>query len=161
LIQKSCFHSSQPVQQAVRRRRGSIPAHLDASDDSEGSIENPLKHIAVVNTESFCKAAEALLSKLEKALLPMKEKNDTFIITRSRGEFGEMLSIDLAPKEGSYRIEISEDEMLFQYTSPISGKIIYILSARTGEWVGLQDGHSFEGLLVRDLIRQCRGLPEL
>jgi hypothetical protein len=91
----------------------------------------------------------------------MKEQNDIFVVTRARGELGDTLRIDLSPKEGSYKIEVSEEDCLFQYTSPISGNVLYVNSATTGDWVGIEDGHIFEGLLVRDLIRQCRGLPKL
>ena len=91
----------------------------------------------------------------------MKEKNEIFVVERVRAEIGDSLSIDLGPKDGSYKIEVNEEGHLIQYSSPISGSIGYVLSASTGEWVGMEDGHSFEGLLVRDLIRQCQGLPDL
>jgi frataxin-like iron-binding protein CyaY len=158
--QRFAFHASTQAQFAVRRRRGA--KHREDPEDSDGgSNENPLKHPPVVDTAEFCEAASALLTKLEKALDPMKAKNDFFVVERTREDIGEILTIDLGPKDGSYRIEMSEAEHMFEYTSPISGKILYILSSSTGEWVGVADGHQFVGLLVRDLIRQCRGLPNL
>jgi hypothetical protein len=131
----------------------------ESSED--GAYDNPLQHNPVVDTTQFCEAGGELLTKLENALEPMKAMNDTFVVERSQGEMGEVLTIDLGPKEGCYRIEMSEAEHVFEYTSPISGKLLYILSASTGEWVGSEDGHIFEGLIVRDLIRQCQGLPKL
>ena len=153
------FHASPFVSLGARRRRRGSKVVRDSSEADEES-SNPLKHIPVTDPSKFQHAANDLLSKVEKAVSPMKEKNDVFIVTRSVSELGgDMLTIDLAPGEGSYRIEIMEDEHLFQYTSPISGKVLYVLSSTTGEWVGIEDGHLFEGILVRDLIRQCRGLP--
>lgn len=128
---------------------------------SEESYANPLKHVAVVESEVFRREADALLTKIERALQPMKEKNEIFVVTRRWEDLGPTLSIDLSPKDGSYIVEVNEEEHLLQFSSPISGSQLYILSQRTGEWVGAEDGHLFEGLLVRDLIRQCQGLPDL
>ncbi|CAJ1905236.1 unnamed protein product [Cylindrotheca closterium] len=154
------FHSTDPVWMPVRRRRRA--RQTENEEKSEGQpAENPLKHVPMTDTLAFCHEASALLTKLQKALEPMKAQNDTFIVTRVDGDIGEIMTIDLGPKDGSYRIEISEMEHMFEYTSPISGKVLYVLSDETKEWVGIEDGHSFEGLLVRDLIRQCRGLPDL
>jgi len=166
------YHSS-PVQELPVRRRRVPPGttsstttnHNNNSDSSEEvgqKRSSALKHSSVDDDTEFVRAATMLLDKLEKALQPMKPPmNDFFVMERFFGDFGEVLTIDLGPKEGKYRIEMSLDDHVFEYSSPISGKILYVLSAETGEWVGMEDGHSFEGLLVRDLIRQCRGLPNL
>jgi frataxin-like iron-binding protein CyaY len=159
IVGRRNFHSTPQMQMAIRRRRRST-RNREAEESEEG-YENPLKHEPVVDTTRFCQEASNLLTKLEAALAPMKAKNDIFIVTREDGEIGEILTIDLGPKEGSYRIEFSELEHMFEYSSPISGKLLYILSSETGAWIGAEDGHNFEGLLVRDLIRQCRGLPKL
>jgi hypothetical protein len=154
------FHSTPLVSLGARRRRRGSKVLRESEDDDE-PFENPLKHTPVTDPTKFQRAAKELLEKVEKAVSPMKEKNDIFVVTRGLSELGgDMLKIDLAPAEGSYRIEIVEEDHLFQYTSPISGKVLYVLSATTGEWVGIEDGHLFEGLLVRDLLRQCRGLPK-
>lgn len=46
--------------------------------------------------------------------------------------------------------------------SPLSGTFTYVYSpsAAGGEWVGNEDGHSLLGMLTRDWIRQCRGVPD-
>ena len=165
------YHSSPINPLPVRRRRRSIgktgPSFTDddEDDDSEGDGlrgRRPLKHAAIDDDVEFVQAANTLLDKLEKGLEPMKPPtNDIFEVKRFMGDMGEVLTIDLGPKEGKYRIEMSLEDHVFEYSSPISGKILYLLSAQTGEWVGMEDGHAFEGLLMRDLIRQCRGLPKL
>ena len=44
--------------------------------------------------------------------------------------------------------------------SPLSGSFTYIFDASSREWVGSEDGHSLLGMLTRDWIRQCRGVPD-
>jgi Frataxin-like domain len=143
----------------VRRRRHPIGKGKGADDEPEEPRNRPLKHAAVEDDVEFVQAASALLDKLEAALAPMKPVNDFFVVERFFGDMGEVLTIDLGPKDGKYRVEMCLEDHIFEYSSPISGKILYVLSAETEEWVGMEDGHAFEGLLVRDLIRQCRGLP--
>ena len=156
------FHSSPPTKLPVRRRRGGRRGMNKAQpSNSEETPANPLKHAAVVDSEIFRDAASDLLLKLELALQPMKEKNDIFVISRDFENLGPTLSIDLSPEDGTYIVEVNEEERLLQFSSPISGTHLYVLSKSTGEWVGAEDGHLFEGLLVRDLIRQCKGLPDL
>eukprot|EP00339_Tiarina_fusa_P015540 CAMPEP_0117074400 /NCGR_PEP_ID=MMETSP0472-20121206/52417_1 /TAXON_ID=693140 ORGANISM="Tiarina fusus, Strain LIS" /NCGR_SAMPLE_ID=MMETSP0472 /ASSEMBLY_ACC=CAM_ASM_000603 /LENGTH=207 /DNA_ID=CAMNT_0004799405 /DNA_START=83 /DNA_END=706 /DNA_ORIENTATION=- len=160
--QVSYYHSTTRTEFPVRRRRR--PSHRNQDDSvnaEETHYESPLRHSPVVDTDEFLRAADELLTRIEGALEPMKAQNETFILERSRGDLGEVITLDLGAKLGNYRIEISEEDHIFEYSSPISGKILYVLSAATGEWVGQEDGHNFEGLLVRDLIRYCRGMPKL
>jgi hypothetical protein len=134
----------------------------DYNNDEENSQRlNVLQHTPVLDVVRFRQAVNDLFEKLERALMPMKAKNDPFLISRLKGEIGEIFKLDLGPKEGFYQIEISEEECVFEYSSPVSGKLLYCLSSRTGEWVGVDDGNAFEGIFVRDLIRQCQGLPDL
>lgn len=44
--------------------------------------------------------------------------------------------------------------------SPLSGLFTYVYNASAEEWVGNEDGHSLLGMLTRDWIRQCRGVPD-
>ena len=168
--QVSCyFHSSSFPNTPVRRRRrsptssgGSGTTSRQDEDSEELRNRSPLAHAPIDDDVEFVQAAVALLDRLEAGLEPMKAPvNDFFKVERFFGDLGEVLTIDLGPKDGKYRVAMSLDDHVFEYSSPISGKILYILSADTGEWVGIEDGHSFEGLLVRDLIRQCRGMPKL
>jgi hypothetical protein len=169
------FHASYHALHPVRRRRRGESQHSEGPPPSEritniteDSVnEGPQRscvatqHPPVLDTMHFRHAASELLDKLERALEPMKAKNDFFLVERLDGEIGEVFKLDLGPKEGFYQLEFSEDECIFQYSSPISGQLLYCLSSVSGEWVGCDDGHSFEGIFVRDLIRQCQGLPDL
>ena len=170
------FHSSacsifRPTPQLMlpvrRRRRGTARkseprAEESTSEENDGTTTLERIHSPVTNSYEFGQAASLLLDKIEQAVEPMKLQNDVFITKREDGELGEIFSIDLGPKVGMYQIEISQDEHVFEYSSPISGKLLYCLSSATREWVNIDDGHQFEGILVRDLLRSnCIGLPQL
>lgn len=161
------YYASSPLALPVRRRkRPSQSTSKNSSDSASAASEesvgnNPLQHLPVDDDDEFILAGNALLDKLEESVQGMKAQNDIFVVDRFFSDLGEVLTIDLGPKEGTYRIEMSLEEHAFEYTSPISGKILYILSAQTGAWVGIEDGHIFEGIFVRDLLRQCHGMPNL
>mmetsp|Transcript_27644 Transcript_27644/g.60868 ORF Transcript_27644/g.60868 Transcript_27644/m.60868 type:complete len:245 (-) Transcript_27644:13-747(-) len=163
------FHSSATSMLPVRRRRRKGATRKIETDESSPSEESDdgtttlqRMHAPVTNPLEFSQASLGLLEKIERAVEPMKAYNETFVTKRSRGEIGEMFTIDLGPKAGLYQIETSVDEQVFEYTSPISGKLLYCLSSTTGEWVNMDDGHRFEGIFVRDLLRSnCIGLPDL
>jgi Frataxin-like domain len=117
----------------------------------------------------FRKASVALLDKLYEALLPMKEVNDPFFLSRGYDSSdvggGEFILIELGPLHGQYMIKVVVEQCILIFQSPLSGQYDYYLankySEKPGEWISSQDRHNFEGLLVRDLIRQCKGLPNL
>jgi frataxin-like iron-binding protein CyaY len=170
---KNNYHSSTQTLLAVRRRRRGakqiekvaaekLSTDNDENDDTSTSSTLQRLHDPISNSKEFCQAASELLDKLEVALEPMKSKNDFFVTERSKGDLGEIYKIDLGPTKGLYTIEISETEHVFEYGSPVSGTYIYCKSSITGQWINISDGHHFEGMLVRDLIRSdCLGLPKL
>jgi frataxin-like iron-binding protein CyaY len=166
------FHFSHPVLLSGgvlrRRKRNQPPASTASSnegeDDDLDSSGRPLglRHHAVTDYVLFAQAAAALLNKLEAALKPMKHSNDIFLLTRGYEEDkGDFLMLDVGPTLGLYIVQIDIPERLVMFSSPLSGQVLYILSASTGEWCSELDGHAFEGLFVRDIIRQCRGMPNL
>jgi len=118
------------------------------------AINRPVK---VTDMLQFVIAAQDFLDKIEDALEPMKKHNEVFIITREASK----LTVTLRPGDGEYSLEIYEDSHSIMMQTPLSGKFGYCLSASTSEWVNEEDGHSLEGMLVRDMIRQCNGFPEL
>mmetsp|Transcript_13032 Transcript_13032/g.18452 ORF Transcript_13032/g.18452 Transcript_13032/m.18452 type:complete len:197 (+) Transcript_13032:143-733(+) len=147
--------ASAPASRPRRRRRGGggsveTPGSSIAEDDTS-------RPAAVKDLSKFIPASEVFLEKIEQALKPMEHANEVFIVKRNPG----MLTIELAPGLGNYTLEVSESEACLYMQSPISGKFSYILCGRTGKWVSSADGHALEGMLVRDLIRQCNGLPDL
>lgn len=174
VIKSHAFHSSsysefrsspQLLMPVRRRRRGTARKAEPREDDSEendGTTTLERLHAPVTDQATFDQESCRLLDKIEKAMEPMKVCNEIFITKREDGERGEIYTIDLGAAVGIYQVEISQDEHVFEYSSPVSGKLLYCLSSATGEWVNIDDGHQFEGILVRDLLRSnCIGLPKL
>lgn len=176
LPSSSSFHTSSLTSFPVRRRRrsGNIPSDSDGektrgdgddeADDGDGERSSRVSLLpsSVTDEEQFTEAANALLNKLYHALLPMKAVNDPFLLTRGLDDDqGPYLLLDLGPLHGQYQIQVDLEDKLVFLTSPISGQIAYVLSQTSGEWRSAEDGHSLEGILTRDLIRQCYGLPKL
>ena len=151
-----------------RRRRGgaanSQPSKdngAQMSDEDRSSVNKPTDTIQ--DPAVFQYNAKAFLDRVEIALEPMKKHNDVFKIIRSDSKEGmemETLKIALKPGEGQYLFTIDEDMRTITMVSPMSGSYNYVLCAYTGQFVGMEDGHLCEGMLVRDLIRHCNGLPQ-
>jgi frataxin-like iron-binding protein CyaY len=150
-----------PVRYAstVRRRRGtSGHVQRNANEDEDRSkTQTEIQDLKVFQQE-----ADKLLVKLERALRPMEKHNDIFIITHTpRNHYMDgSLTLELKPEDGTYRLEVNDESRRIHMTTALSGQFHYKY-ASTGEWADELDGHSLVGMLVRDLIRQCNGLPDL
>mmetsp|Transcript_53341 Transcript_53341/g.64278 ORF Transcript_53341/g.64278 Transcript_53341/m.64278 type:complete len:209 (-) Transcript_53341:174-800(-) len=169
------IHRTSILPQAVRRRRrgGNGNAAVTSSSSitspprqNDAPTEAPELSLApkrVNDPIEFGASAEILFDRLEEALEPMKLCNEVFDVVRESREDGAggTLRIILRPVDGNYTFDFDETCLTMNLQSPISGMREYVLCAETGEWLGAEDGHSLEGLLVRDLIRQCNGYPAL
>jgi hypothetical protein len=161
------FHTTPSLSFAIRRRRRQAvaptptsDAEYDSDDDDDGGDQPQLD--AVVDPIQFQQGGDALLEKIQIALEPMKRANDHFFVTRgTEEEVGDFLLIDVGPVHGQYTLQIDLEQRCLVFQTPISGQHTYRLSESKGEWMDEIDGHAFEGLLVRDLIRQVNGVPKL
>jgi len=157
-IHASSFHQSanlnfaSAVTSRPRRRKRGGSSSVDSSATKDSS-----RPVVVKDLSTFIPASEDFLEKIEQALKPMEKANEVFIVTRKPG----LLRIELAPGLGNYTLEVTESESCLYMQSPLSGKFGYVLCGKTGKWISSIDGHALEGMLVRDLIRQCNGLPDL
>ena len=144
----------------VRRRRGTFgPVQQSAKENDNRSKPS---QTAVQDLKVFQQEADKLLLKLEQALRPMEKHNDVFVITHTpRNHYmNGSLTLELKPEDGMYQIEVNDEARRIHMTSALSGQFNYKY-ASTGEWEDELDRHSMVGMLVRDLIRQCNGLPDL
>jgi hypothetical protein len=160
------FHTTPSLSFAVRRRRRQAVAPTPTSDaeyDSDDEEDGDQPQLdAVVDPVKFQQGGDALLEKIQVALEPMKRANDHFFVTRGTEEdVGDFLLIDVGPVHGQYTLQIDLEQRCLVFQTPISGQHSYRLSESRGEWMDEIDGHAFEGLLVRDLIRQVKGTPKL
>jgi hypothetical protein len=120
------------------------------------------KHSAVTDETKFVTASTSLIDKLFHAISPMERVNDPFFLTRGyEEEMGPFLLLDLGPVLGQYIVQVDLEETLVTMTTPRTGQIAYILSESTNAWVSIADGHALEGMLVRELIHQAQGVPNL
>ena len=165
-------------QQAVRRRRRrgqaaatALPKNEDdenddnnnTDDDGESAVPRRRIH-RVTDPEIFEQVATALVDKIFAALAPLQAVNDPFVLTRDRDpdvSNGEYILLDLGPLHGQYTLQVDPEQALVHLQSPISGIVQYYRSSDDDEWRSVEDGHILEGLLVRDLIRQIKGVPRL
>ncbi len=146
----------------VRRRRRSGSTNTPFTDESHVDDERTSANKptdTIQDGETFIKLSQEFLHRAENALEPMKHHNDVFNLVRSSNEDGDNLTVALKPGEGSYVLQINNEMCTLSLNSPMSGTYTYVLCAYTGQFVGMEDGHSCEGMLVRDLIRHCNGLP--
>ena len=161
-----------PIRSRRRRRNQHDRVNNDPDVDTQNEGGSPLIPTAVKDPDIFYIEADLFLDKIEKALEPMKLCNDFFLVERNIDDNNEALKeksstlylcIRLHPSQGVYTLQGDENQFTISLNSPVSGGHTYVLSYDECEykWVGEDDGHSLEGLLVRDLIRQCQGVPQL
>ena len=99
------------------------------------------------------KAAEVLAS-IDKAMQPLVSLNEGFKVVKLNNE----LTVETVPK-GKYTFKIDHERSTLFVASPMSGNFNYRYDAATGRWLGNQDDHDMRGLVTRDIIRHCTGLP--
>ena len=118
----------------------------------------------VTNAAAFEQVATKLIDKIYAALEPLQAINDPYFLSRDRdpeiGD-GEYILLDLGPLHGQYTLQVDPEQALVHMQSPSSGVVQYYCSLDDQEWRSVENGHILEGLLVRDLIRQIKGVPKL
>lgn len=96
-----------------------------------------------------------MIDNVEIAIKPILPLNPTYQMTRSNPE---ELVLNVGAK-GSYIFKIDRDMMLLTVQTPISGVHQYDFEVNDGQWLSVIDGHDMRGLVTRDLLRHCTGLP--
>ncbi|EGZ11936.1 hypothetical protein PHYSODRAFT_286902 [Phytophthora sojae] len=56
-------------------------------------------------------------------------------------------------------IKVLSPKQQIEFTSPVSGLRTYQWNGMTKRWEDETDSHDIEGLLTRDLMRFCAGIP--
>ena len=119
--------------------------------------------IPVKDRELFIASAKEFFDRVEVAVGAMQAFNDYFVINRSldgNDSAGPKITIELSPGQGTLVLQADEQTLTMNLLSRLSGNYTYVLCNKTKEWRGIDDGHILEGLLTRDLIRQCNGVPK-
>jgi len=166
-IFSSSQHENYPNSPRIRRRKESENTSGPSSSTTEDRHPIHKPQNIVQDRIVFQNAVNAFLDKVQKAVEPMKQYNSIFIITRDQsssndtGVRGQSLSIRLKPNVGSFILQADYDTCTLSLTTPMSGSFTYVLCYQTRQFIGIEDSHILEGMLVRDLIRTCHGLPAL
>jgi len=126
-----------------------------SSTDKDLSLDRPREIES--DPIPFRRKADEYLTFLHERLLPMQSLNDVFHL--SRKENG--LEIQLRKDLGTFVINANDADCVLDLTSPKSGGFTYVMCRETGRWRCKEDGHDLNGMIVRDLIQLCNGLPNL
>ncbi|EEY60176.1 uncharacterized protein PITG_12500 [Phytophthora infestans T30-4] len=82
--------------------------------------------------------------------------NDKFQLQRDGSAYDELV-IHTNSKE--FVIEVLSSKQQIEFSSPVSGLRTYQWNAMAKRWEDETDSHDIEGLLTRDLMRFCAGIP--
>lgn len=166
-----------------RRRRPATGRRLDAA----GTTTTPTPPLpkeepkeTLLSPTVFAEKASQLLTKIHAAMQPLVPLNAPhMLVTRGTTTTtddddddavqGDYILLDFGPVHGHYQIQIDTAQQMLVFVSPLSGQRVYYhhTNNNTTEgggddtWCCVEDGHNFEGLLVRDLIRHIQGVPQL
>jgi hypothetical protein len=143
-----------------RRRRGGSSETVDNVDEEKLQTSKLDSEGIIKDREIFLQASSSFLQYTVKALEPMKAHNEVFHVKLSSNQQGQRLTVSLKPSEGQYLLQVDDELCTLNLISPMSGNHTYVLCAYTGNFIGMHDGHSCQGMLVRDMIRHCYGMPK-
>ena len=183
-LRRCDFHSSAIMSFPIRRRRKvrnsliSPPTTTNEDDSDDGSSSQTARSGSssdrIVDFDLFENESDKLLDKLYNAILPMKSKNDIFILERGHDRTaGPNVKVDLGPIIGTHYIDVNYSRFVVVYTSPVSGQFTYGLVKEENDskkkdegtsefrWREVSDGHQLEGMVVRDLLKTANGCPKL
>jgi hypothetical protein len=114
----------------------------------------------------FLSQFAALLDKCEIALQPMVELNPGMDIQRCGDHSLQVMLGATAAEEvvgggdrGALLITADAQTNFATARLPLSGTLQYYYEEEQKRWLNADDKHDLEGIIVRDLLRYCRGFP--
>ncbi|GLE05750.1 hypothetical protein PINS_up014798 [Pythium insidiosum] len=108
-----------------------------------------------LSAAAFDSLTTEFFDRVDAAVAPLlPPANAVFEVDRSTPG---MLLLRTATKE--FELKIINNKQQLHLQSPISGLRKYEWNAKTKRWEDETDAHDLEGLLTRDLMRLCTGIP--
>ncbi|EQC37774.1 hypothetical protein SDRG_04801 [Saprolegnia diclina VS20] len=114
------------------------------------------QHKKTLTPDKFKALSLAFLDKVEAAVAPLLPPvNENFVVQRTTSP----PKLVLQTTTHEFEIAVLAKPQKIEFTSPISGLRTYIYNGKTQRWEDETDRHDVEGLLTRDLMRTCTGIP--
>lgn len=110
-------------------------------------LKMPKDKFAALSTEFLDRVQSAmkpLYPPLNEEFQVKRDANDEILIRTNSKEFG---------------VKVLPLKQQIVFSSPVSGLHTYQWNASTKRWEDEADSHDIEGLLTRDLMRNCAGMP--
>lgn len=149
-----------PSSQQTVLRNVTVPDPKLSSSSTDISNIYQNKPIDIIrDRDEFRRKARECLALLHDKLLPMEALNDTFIL--SLLDDSSLLEVKLRPDLGKFTLAMNDEGCVLDLTSPKSGGFEYVFCTNTESWRGKNDGHDLNGMIVRDFIQLCHGVPDL
>ncbi|OQR87470.1 hypothetical protein ACHHYP_08818 [Achlya hypogyna] len=114
------------------------------------------QHAKKLTPDKFKALATSFLDRVESAIAPLHAPvNTVFVVERTKTPA--KLTIQTATH--LFELAVLTKAQKVEFTSPISGLRTYVYNSKTSRWEDETDHHDVEGLLTRDLMRTCTGIP--
>uniref|UniRef100_K3XBZ4 Uncharacterized protein n=1 Tax=Globisporangium ultimum (strain ATCC 200006 / CBS 805.95 / DAOM BR144) TaxID=431595 RepID=K3XBZ4_GLOUD len=128
---------------------------VPGASSSAGPAERRKRLKPKLPKDKFAALTATFFERVETAVAPLQPPmNSDFVLEKdTKG----VLTIRANAKE--FEIKMVPLKQQLHFTSPISGLRAYEWNARTQRWEDENDSHDIEGLLTRDLMRICSGIP--
>lgn len=95
-----------------------------------------------------------MFRSIEAAVDPLKSQNTNFSVSYEND--GELV---ITTHRGRHVLSVDGNRRLIVFRSYFSGFHKYAFFPDEKTWLSIQDGHDLRGLLTRDLMRHCSGVP--
>lgn len=152
---KSCFNVNA---RALSSRRGAFFKNPEQKGGYKGGgtelrrSSGAKDTTAEVSAEAFEAALASTLGNLRRGVEAMKAENPGMAVVTERG------SLKVSLTSGEFVVRRGDGQRLV-LESPVTGVRVYCYHEEKKRWVSEEDGHDFEGLFVRDLMRHAFGVP--
>ncbi|GBG25447.1 Hypothetical Protein FCC1311_016652 [Hondaea fermentalgiana] len=123
---------------------------------SASMTEKKVADRSAVLGEDFRAGAKDALEKVRRGFSELQADNPSLQLN-SPSDWE--IEVHLANTDNRFLVQIDFDKNELIFVSPESGGRTYFLDAESGRWRDRTDGHGFDGLLTRDVMRHCYGVP--
>lgn len=106
---------------------------------------------------NFDEEIEKIMTKVYEEAMTMREQNDHFEVDF----YPEHPSLTIFTQRGKLAFYKDEPRSMLVYSSFNSGNHNYYFNPIEGRWLGEKDDHDIRGVIIRDLIKHNKGMPDL